>query len=243
MKKIKRDLQNSAFSGFLIEILKLYAQAMENVPKEERNAHLEANFSTLALLSAELTEAINRAHAPSDLEQRDNERDSAVRRLYAVLNGNEALPEGFEKQVAAAKLLLSIFEPYGTKMLDVKYSSQTGLMNSFLKDLERDDAKEACAAILGANELVALVRKTEEDFENASAKISQDASAVASLRNATAIRNEAVTLVNGSVVTLLSALSISESEKYGHLAVEFEKSVKRWNSSMPAKAEGSSTKS
>ena len=237
MKKIKRDIQNSAFSGFLIEILKLYAQAMENVPKEERNALLDANFSTLALLSAELTEAINRAHAPSDLEKRDSERDSAVRRLYAVLNGNVALPDGFEKQVAAAKLLLSIFEPYGTKMLDVKYSSQTGLMNSFLKDLEKEDAKNAISQILGAKELVALVKKTEEEFEIASAKISQDASAVASLRNATAIRNEAVTLVNGSVVTLLSALSISESEKYANLAVEFEKSVKRWNSSLPSKSD------
>ncbi len=66
MKKIKRDIQNSAFSGFLIEILKLYAQAMENVPKEERNALLDANFSTLALLSAELTEAgIASATVPS----------------------------------------------------------------------------------------------------------------------------------------------------------------------------------
>lgn len=122
-------------------------------------------------------------------------------------------------------------------MLDVKYSSQTGLMNSFLKDLEKEDAQNAISQILGAKELVALVKKTEEEFEIASAKISQDASAVASLRNATAIRNEAVTLVNGSVVTLLSALSISESEKYANLAVEFEKSVKRWNSSLPSKSD------
>lgn len=49
--------------------------------------HLSAMFSTLESLSASLTSAINRGKSESDLEEKDEARDTQLRALYYLIMG------------------------------------------------------------------------------------------------------------------------------------------------------------
>ena len=83
------------------------------------DAYLTTTFSAFDAANLELSKAIRRSKAESELEEKDEVRDTRVRSLYYLLNGFNHHPTAEIRQ--AATILLNIFDNYGLKMTGESY--------------------------------------------------------------------------------------------------------------------------
>ena len=105
------------------------------------DAYLTNLFTELQMLDANLTVAVNRIKAESDLEDKDATRDELIRSINYVILGFLHSPDPTFK--SAAEKVYSVFEHYGFNITTANYESESTLVKSLLLDLSKEELESA----------------------------------------------------------------------------------------------------
>lgn len=180
------------------------------------DAYLTTTFSAFDAANLELSKAIRRSKAESELEEKDEVRDTQVRSLYYLLNGFSHHPTPEIRQ--AASILLNIFDNYGLKMTGESYATESSMVGSMLLEFQKPEYGEAIEALSGCGDLMEGLAIAQSEFEQARIAYETEKAKEGMLQNATEIKKNVVYLLNEKIVVYLQAMEQVNAETYGVLA-------------------------
>jgi hypothetical protein len=178
--------------------------------------HLSNMFNALVPLSANLSVAINRSKAESNLEEKDEKRDDNVRSLFYLIQGLLHHPD--EAIKAAAKKVQKVFDKYGVGITGENFATESSLITSLLGDLAKPNLQYAIAQLSGCAEIIAALQASQDEFETARIAWEQEKAQEGTQTNATGIKKEVVDLINNKIVIYLHAMEIVDEPTYGAFA-------------------------
>lgn len=180
------------------------------------DAYLSATFSVLSAKQEELSRAINRPGAASQLKEKDVVRDSKARALYQLLNGYACHPD--ETINSAAQTLLKVFSNYGTALTRESYASESSLIVSLLLSLAQPEYQPVIAALSGCAALIASLQAAQDDFEQTRIAYETAKAKEGMLKTASKIKKEVAEIINQKTVIYLRAMEQADPEKYSGFA-------------------------
>lgn len=178
--------------------------------------HLSTMFTELESLSAALTAAINRSKAESDLEEKDEARDTQIRALYYLVMGFLHHPDAAIQQ--AAQTVDKVFEKYGVSITGESYATESSLIASLLNDLSKQKAQDAIALLPGCADVITALQAAQQAFEAARITYEQEKAQESTQASATKQKPELVALINDKIVVYLRAMEVVDEETYGAFA-------------------------
>lgn len=173
-------------------------------------------FTQIKAILAFFVAAINRMKAESNLEEKDEVRDNALRGLYYMLLGYLHNPAQAVRE--AAQKLEKVFDHYGIAITGESYSTESSLMNSMLEDFAKPSLQDAIAALPGVAEQMAALQTAQNDFEAARVTWEEEKAGESTEKNATELKKEVVKLVNDKLVVYLRAMVQVNDDTYGRFA-------------------------
>ncbi len=178
--------------------------------------HLSTMFTELESLSAALTAAINRSKAESDLEEKDEARDTQIRALYYLVMGFLHHPDAAIQQ--AAQTVDKVFEKYGVSITGESYATESSLIASLLNDLSKQKIQDAIALLPGCADVITALQAAQQAFEAARITYEQEKAQESTQASATKQKPELVALINDKIVVYLRAMEVVDVETYGAFA-------------------------
>jgi len=179
------------------------------------DAHLTGIFDLLKPASESLTKAINRIKAESDLEEKDEQRDSKVRAVHYLIMGYLHHPD--ETINSAAQTVDAVFEHYGVDIVSESYSTESSLIESLLIEFAKEDLQTAIAALPGLSDLIDGLSAAQTAFGEAQLLFEEEKAKEGTEENATKIKKEVTTIINDKLVVYLRAMVQVDETKYGEL--------------------------
>jgi hypothetical protein len=179
----------------------------------ESDTRLNEMITDLREKRARLLEAIKRAKAESDLEEKDEVRDNGLRSLVYLVQGFTHHPDPAVK--AAAVKVDDVLDRYGLSVTDESYSTESSLINSLLTDLAKPNMQEAIAALSGCAELIAALRAAQDDFEQARIAYEAEKAQEGTEANATTLKKDVTDIINNRIVVYLNAMMLVDDAAYG----------------------------
>lgn len=178
--------------------------------------HLSTMFTELESLSAALTAAINRSKAESDLEEKDEARDTQIRALYYLVMGFLHHPDAAIQQ--AAQTVNKVFEKYGVSITGESYATESSLIASLLDELSKQKIQNAIALLPGCADVITALQAAQQAFEAARITYEQEKAQESTQASATKQKPELVALINDKIVVYLRAMEVVDEETYGAFA-------------------------
>lgn len=178
--------------------------------------HLSTMFTELESLSAALTAAINRSKAESDLEEKDEARDTQIRALYYLVMGFLHHPDAAIQQ--AAQTINKVFEKYGVSITGESYATESSLIASLLDELSKQKIQDAIALLPGCADVITALQAAQQAFEAARITYEQEKAQESTQASATKQKPELVALINDKIVVYLRAMEVVDEETYGAFA-------------------------
>jgi hypothetical protein len=160
-----------------------------------------------------LMEAIKRAKAESDLEEKDEVRDNGLRSLVYLVQGFTHHPDPAVK--AAAVKVDDVLDRYGLSVTKESYSTESALINSLLADLSKPNMQEPVAALSGCAELIAALQTAQEAFEQTRIAYEEEKAQKGTETNATTLKKEVIDVINNQLVVYLDAMMLVDEATYG----------------------------
>ncbi|MGC9356029.1 MAG: DUF6261 family protein [Mariniphaga sp.] len=179
----------------------------------ESDTRLNEMITTLREKRARLLEAIKRAKAESDLEEKDEVRDNGLRSLVYLVQGFTHHPDPAVK--AAALKVDDVLDRYGLSVTNESYSTESSLINSLLADLSKAKMQEPVAALSGCTELIAVLHTAQEAFEQARIAYEEEKAQEGAEANATTLKKEVIDVINNRLMVYLDAMMLVDETTYG----------------------------
>ena len=180
------------------------------------DAFLTEVFAQIKAILAFFVAAIKRMKAESNLEEKDEVRDNALRSLYYMLLGYLHNPAKAIRE--AAQKLEKVFDHYGISITGESYSTESSLINSMLNDFAKPGLQDAIAVLPGCAGQVAALQTAQDDFEAARITWEEEKAGESTEKNATELKKEVVKLVNEKLVVYLRAMMQVDDATYGKFA-------------------------
>jgi len=180
------------------------------------DAFLADVFAQIKAILAYFVAAINRMKAESNLEEKDEVRDNALRALNYMLLGYLHNPAQSIRE--AAQKLEKVFEHYGVSITGESYATESSLVNSMLEDFSKPNLQDAIAALPGCAEQISALQTAQDDFEAARIAYEEEKASESTEKNATELKKEVVKLVNDKLVVYLRAMMQVDGATYGSFA-------------------------
>lgn len=177
------------------------------------DSHLTGIFDQLKPLNTNLNFAINRIKAESDLEEKDELRDTKVRAIYYLIMGLIHHPDSAVS--SSAQTVDSVFEHYGLDIVNKSFGVETSLIDSLLKDFANSEIQPSIAALPGLSELITQLQETETAFKEAQVKYEEEKAKEGTELSATEIKKEVIMVINKKLVIYLRAMVQVDEGKYG----------------------------
>lgn len=191
------------------------------------NPQMGGLFALINQKNAELTLAIKRKKAQSELKVKDEVRDAAIRALFGFVEGSCNHPQ---KAVAnGANTLLTRLKHYGRSITVASYDSESSLVGSLLADMEENDMQAAIAAVPGVAELLAEVQLAESEFETSHLNFQESQSKDKKKQNATTLKAELLVLVNDNLITYLNGMLVAAPATYADFAAVIKQIIDTMN--------------
>jgi hypothetical protein len=182
----------------------------------DEDTHLSNIFTDLETGTSELTRAINRSKAESNLDKKDLKRDVNVKALYYMLQGAVYHPDAAVK--TAGENLNAIFSKYGLKMTQTSYATESSLIDSLLEDFTAPTLQADIAGISGCASIISKLRAAQNDFKISHFTWEETKAQEGLSKCATDVKKDVVTNINEKIVLYLNAMSQANHELYGELA-------------------------
>jgi hypothetical protein len=176
------------------------------------DSHLSGIMESIQELSGPLNNAINRIKSESELEEKDELRDNAIRSFYYQVQGYMYHTDSTIK--AAAEKVMSVFNHYGLKTISDSYATQSSLVNSMITDLSTTEMTDNIALLSGVAESLANIQTAQEAFEASDLIFEQEKAKETSVESATTIKKQIVPIINNKLVVYLRAMVAVDEENY-----------------------------
>lgn len=160
-----------------------------------------------------LQEAIKRAKAESDLEEKDEVRDNGLRSLVYLVQGYIHHPDPAVN--GAAVKVDDVLDRYGLSVTKESYSTESALINSLLADLSKPNMQEHVAALSGCAELIAALQTAQDAFEQTRIAYEEEKAQEGAETNATTLKKEVIDVINNQLVVYLDAMMLVDEATYG----------------------------
>lgn len=180
------------------------------------DAHLSAMFADLETESLDLTAAINRSKAESQLDAKDSLRDEQVRALFYLVKGFLYHPQAEVK--SAAETVEKVLESYGLDITGESYSTESSLIASLLDDLSKQKIQEAIALLPGCAEIITALQTAQADFETTRIAYEEEKAQESTELNASTIKKKVVGIINDRIVVYMRAMEVVDEPNYGAFA-------------------------
>ena len=192
-------------------------------PKEDR--FWTAINTKVSDLTSKLVVAINKSKVISRLPEADARRDAALTAIFSALEGYSRLPIA-EKSQAAAALPLVADKYRGIARLDL--ASESAQIESFLTDLQSDEAKAALKALDGVSSIVTELREAEDNFKAEEKTLTVGKTEGG--ESATEVRKTLLAVVNDELVPHLNVAVRLDSATYEEVAKKISHEINEANS-------------
>ncbi len=223
MKKLNYSARTTEVDDVSDRLIGVY----DAQPTLATDLFLATTFGEIRTQSHDITEAIKRDRALSELDAADALRDDRVRDLRYIIRGYRALPLPAQSKAAAA--LWPIFEKYGTKITLENYASESSLIESLLLDLSTAEARLHIDALAGMPEAIAALRAAQTDFTAKRIAYETHLAHGAGGPNASEIRKTLLELINSRLLTYIDTMVMVDSAKYASFAAVVEKVIDDMN--------------
>ncbi|MGD8782536.1 MAG: DUF6261 family protein [Ignavibacteria bacterium] len=180
------------------------------------DTHLTGIFTQLKNTKEALTTAINRSKAQSNLDEKDEIRDTKVRGIYYLLQGYLHYPD--EEIKEAAVNVEEVFDKYGVKIVKDSYVTESSLINSMLEDLSTAEMQTEIAKLPGLANLITELTTAQQEFETVRVGFESEQAEEGTEENATKLKQEAALIINEQLIVYLRAMLQVDEETYGTFA-------------------------
>lgn len=208
MKKLSYQIRITELNDVSDRLLMIYKKE----EKFQDESFLSFIFGEMEKLSKQITEAIKRDAIQSKLKQSDARRDEAVRALNNALVGYCALPIAELKQ--EGEKLQTVFAKYGLKIIKENYAVQSSLIESLLTDLATSQMQSSIEKLSGMKEIISELRQAQTEFTNTRIEYEKMLSERRSKVSASSLKKPLLELINGKLVTYLSAMKVANPYGY-----------------------------
>lgn len=180
------------------------------------DAHFTGILGKLKPASLNLTKAINRIKAESNLEEKDDARDSKLRAVNYLVLGFMHHPD--TSVSSAAQSIGKLIDHYGIDIINENYAAESSLIESLLNDLAEANIQTAITAIPGLSQLISELRAAQTAFEQAQVLFEKDKARLGNEANASEVKKEVVSIINDELIVYLRAMAQVDEAKYGEFA-------------------------
>jgi hypothetical protein len=187
------------------------------------NASLLGIITQLETKNSELSAAIKRIKAQSELEVLDEVCDQKLRDLWHLVMGALHHPD-VTINTAAAKIN-TLLKNYGLSIVNESYATESAHIKSLLTDLAAEDLQDALTTVSGCTELIGALTAAQSDFEAARIQFEEDKAHQGTFDNATLLKKSVVELVNKQFIVLVNGLAVGDNETYGSYASTVEQII------------------
>lgn len=198
------------------------------------NPYLLTLVAELQARYAQITEAIRRDKAHSDLEEADELRGTKVSNFFKVVDGAAAneIPALRE----AGLRLQAVLGRYGLHIIHENYTAESGFIEAMLLDLSADDLKASVLAIQGAKEGIAAIRAAQDNFNAKRVAYEKAAATDRQTETASTLKAPLLQLINEKYLPQLAALRNSDPADYAAYADAAEKITEDTNAAIKLRA-------
>jgi hypothetical protein len=195
---------NSVANGILAEF------SASNLSSD---AHLTTILGLLQPINANLTEAINRIKAESNLEEKDELRDGKIKAINYLAMGFVYHPDLAIS--SAAKIISAVFEHYGTNIVNESYAIESSLIGSLLLEFSKAELQASIALLPGLSQIIDELRVAQAEFDQAQLAFQNEKANDGVKTSATDIKKEVLAIINEKLVVYLLAMQMVDEAKYG----------------------------
>lgn len=194
------------------------------------DAFLAKVFADLIPASDQLSLAIKRMKAESELEAKDETRDNAARGVFFTVQA--ALYQSDETIRSAAQTVEDVLEKYGLQIIQENYTTESGLLISLLAELSKPKLQTAVTAIPGCTQLVAQLQAAQDDFEASNLALKEERGQEDQQQNATELKKTVVDVINKQLIIYLSSMQLVDVETYGSVATTVNQIISENNATV-----------
>ena len=228
MKKVSSKLRVTEIATLANNLIRQYQWD----PNISSDAFLKKTIDEIDELSGRLTESIQRGATKLGLDEVDAVRDEVIRDLGTLIEGYTAIP--FPDQKDAAYAIKSIFDKYGKRIATEPFAVESSLIESMLVDFSTPITIAAIRSLPGIPELLAKLRKAQDDFNAASDK--QIANAIDKPASATELKRDMLLLLNDRLIPYLNTMMMANPDVFGTFAKQTEAEIDRANGTLPQRS-------
>lgn len=199
MNKISFKIRVSEIADVAHRLVNIFAKEASL----QNDVFLKNLFAKIELQATAISIAIKKETAVSKLEEADNLRDETIINLHNILVGYRSMRTREIKE--SAEKIYAVFERYGTKITRENYSSESGHIESLLRDLAATDLQEAIGKLSGVAETIEELRTRQKAFHTEQQTYEKALSAQGTSESATALKKTLLELINNKLVYFLIA--------------------------------------
>lgn len=210
LEKLTPNSRNTEVDAVSIRIIRKFDEQ-----DWSSDTHLTGIFGKLKPESVKLTTAINRSKMASNLEEKDEIRDTKVQAINYLINGFVHHPDPTIKE--AAVKVDDVYEKYGLSITRQNYGAETSLVNSLLIDFAKPDLQPSIEALPGMGQLITELTNAQAEFEVARVKYEDVIGEELKEINATKLKKTVTDIINEDLVEYLRVMVKVDETKYSNL--------------------------
>jgi hypothetical protein len=200
IKKIRTISRNGDTSILLDLILKAF----------DKNDWSEDTYVTPIIArtranNTQLIEALKRLKAYSQMAEKDDVRDMAIRALFKLVEGYIYIPIAEMKE--AALFVNTILKNYSLGILNEDYAEESADTKSLLNDLSKPDVLLAIAKLQGVAQTITTVDTAQKDFDNLALQQAEGESVKKDLASASQLKKELIVDINNNLVGYMNTMA------------------------------------
>ncbi|MBN2598786.1 MAG: hypothetical protein JXR82_18540 [Marinifilaceae bacterium] len=200
IKKVSPNSRNGDTSALLSLILKEFAQN-----DWSPDTYLSPIIKDVSATNTALIEALRRLTAYSQMAEKDNVRDMAIRALFKLVEGYVHIP--IAEMQEAALVVENVLNQYGLSIQNEDYAEESADVESLLNDLSRPDVVAAITKLQGVAEITASLHDAQKDFENIALQQAEGESVKKDLASASQLKKKIIAEINDNLVGYMNTMA------------------------------------
>ena len=203
------------------------------------DAFLKTIFDDIRSLSDQITDAIKRDFVFSEMEDADENVAIALRSVFTVLKGYEAMP--LVQLSTAAKVLTPVADKYTLSILRLNYAAQSSNVEALLMDLSAPALKASIDVLPGVAEAIANLRAAQTAFIDKRVDYEKAMALKTAGTPASELKKPLLDLINSRLIPYLDVNKMVDSATYGHLTDLVEQIVNDTNTGISRRSKKKDT--
>lgn len=221
MKRLNNRLRVAELADVSARLVEIY----KSETSLAEDSFFKPLFDQIKEQALALSIAIKKENAISKLEELDEQRDNTIRDLKNALVGYASLRTAEIRE--SAEQLLTIFERYGLKVIRENYASQSGHIDSMLRDFSTEPALALVEKLAGVKEILEELKERQTAFNTERMAYEKSLSELGATPSASSLKKPLLDLLNVKLMNYL--IATKEVEEYQSFAATVAQAFNEMN--------------